>query len=257
MIEAMKRSGITDTELRRPLIVSIKSDGDNETGFVMYVAQNVTGSRPKMHSYDQSDPKEVIVQGQSPQRPSACEQGQLGLQSQKAYYQHSAGSILNMDSHYLLQLGDGKPSVPENGCQNIGSSALHGKMFWGEGPGGPTSMGYCFDLIPVKDILMQDSTMGEKNLPSNWPAADQYYRCGRAGTPRFPEPVAVWNDTPFYVMHAPKTLISNHDDIFRAGVFNLLLAMIGDQNSPTATVAPSPTMPSRQQAPVSPNTPKP
>jgi hypothetical protein len=256
MIEAMKRSNITDTALHRPLIVSIKSDGDYETGWVMHLAQEVTGSRPKMHSYDKSNPQELVAEGQPPKRPSACEEGQLARSPQKAYYQHSAGSIYNMDSHFVLQLdpaGRYGRKVAPGICKQLTPLAPGGKVFWGEGDGGPDSPGYCFDLIPATDMLMQDSWNVGKNQLPDLPPAIEFDRCKPGEKQRFRHTNEIWNDSPFYVMQAPKTLISNHDDFFRVGVINLLMTMIAEHPAPTMTVAPSATMPSKQQAPVLPN----
>jgi hypothetical protein len=107
------------------------------------------------------------------------------------------------------------------------------------------------EIIPVRAILDTDNgAYSDKKDPKFKFTPREFYSCPPLLIDGPRKPVAVWNDTPFYVFHAPKDLIPNHDDIFRLGVFNLLISMVQERGA-AVPVAPTSTMPSRSQAPVS------
>jgi hypothetical protein len=63
--------------------------------------------------------------------------------------------------------------------------------------------------------------------------------------PKVPVPVPVpWNNTPYYVMRVPSTLIKDHNDIFQDGTVELINALVSKfeiiEASPTIT-APAPS----------------
>lgn len=251
LVEAFKRNGITADEVDHPFMLSIKADGDVATGPVMEIGQTLAGDKPYMHSYDRGvvHPGLTVSGNAVPAHPSACEEGQLGLKTQVWYYKHSAGGTFNMASHLIADFGLSSSAAA---CPTT-LPTLPGETFvWA--PSGPeeNSPGVCLAIIPVKTILQTDNGAYSKDKSTFTVSPQQFYSCPPSlvdGDHRY---VGPWNDTPFFIMHAPKALIPNHDDIFRLGVFNLLVQLT--QKTPRPTVlnirlTPK-TMPNQGQAPM-------
>lgn len=118
-------------------------------------------------------------------------EGQLCDHSQSYYYRHSEASIKEMRSHLVILEPTAAP------CQ-----ADNWPYFWVDS----TKRCFCIDrhTNDPKDKCLEDKSVDEK---------------AKFGVN------AVWNDTPFYVMGVPKTLIQDHNDIFQDGTEELLIAI--------------------------------
>lgn len=247
MIEAFKREGLDDSEVTHPLIVSIKSDGDWATGKAMKVGQFLGASRPARRYYDKAPPP----------APSACEQGQLGLRDQRFYYDRSPGGISNMATHQMVRTLDfANNDDPRFGTQpaceaNNNHDDKSEQFVWGNvtitsnGPSG----GQCFRLKTAEKILEENAGHYDAKKPES-----QFYSCSpvlyHGDQPGYPtagkpdEPIPVWNDTSYYVMHTPSEFIRGHNDIFQIGVWNLISMMLPDVTDTPVEIKETPsTMP--------------
>jgi hypothetical protein len=118
------------------------------------------------------------------------EEGQLCEHGQSYYYRHSEASIKEMRSHrVVLQTSAAKCQEPT------------WPYFWVD------SNQRCF--------CIERNTNDSKDECVTTPAEHK----ARFGAN------AVWNDTPFYIIGVPKTLIPDHNDIFQDGTEELLIAI--------------------------------
>ena len=252
MIEAFKRNGITANDVNHPLMLSIKADGDLATGPVMWLGQTIAGGKPNMHSYDRGIAHHgvQVSADDPPPHPSACEEGQLGLKAQVFYYKHSAPGIYNMASHLIADFGF---KLTRDACDQRAPDFLGETFVWS--PASPipgTTPASCLAIIPVKSILEIDNGAYSSDKSKFTVSPQQFYSCPPTGVDGEKKYVGPWNDTPFFVMHAPRALIPNHNDIFRPGMFDLLVQLTTSSPGPTIlkTRSTPRTMPNQTQAPV-------
>jgi hypothetical protein len=122
------------------------------------------------------------------------EEGQLcGNHSQSYYYRHSEASIKEMRSHRVV-LESSAASCKEDNWP----------YFWVD------STKQCF-CIEHNTTEAEPGGKCTEDKPAD--------RKARFGVD------TVWNDTPFYVIGVPRTLIRDHNDIFRDGTEELLIAI--------------------------------
>jgi hypothetical protein len=245
LIEGFKRADLTDTDFKSPVIVSIKSDGDTATGWIMFAGQSVTQFELTMHAYDRGRV--------GSHEPSACEQGQLGLKTQGFYYKRSPAGIYNMRSHDVTELKideqtcdliaqrstrgrgytwsgptghgscsntGGKPrlnKLDDNLCLDLNHGAPVGeRYFWSFNPDKPA----CYKMESVSNILARDTNHDD-------PSARKYYSCQTGEMHLGPGmPAPAWSNTPYYVMGVPTSLIRDHNDIFQQGLFSMLMSLL-------------------------------
>jgi hypothetical protein len=147
-----------------------------------------------------------------PYDKDGCTEGQLCDHGQSYYYRHSEASIKEMRSHFVVL--EPTPASCETGKW---------PYFWVD------STKRCFCIDRHTD--------------------DPNDKC-REGTPDDQKAnfglKAIWNDTPFYVMGVPSTLIQDHNDIFQEGTEELLIAISAHYESfhgvttMTSPIRPSP-----------------
>lgn len=137
----------------------------------------------------------------------ACSQGQIGQHSQTYFFRHNDGNVPEMLSHTVTV----QPSFhSQEEC------GFDWPLFWATVDG----HGRCFKIETLRAGVVS---------PTN-------QNC------RMTDSQTIWNDTPFFVMHAPSELIPSHTDIFQDGAIELLLSMIDNYNTlrPTMMVVPAP-----------------
>jgi hypothetical protein len=124
-------------------------------------------------------------------KKGCSEEGQLCNHGQSYYYRHSEASVKEMRSHIVI-------------LEPAGASCLTGDWpyFWVDS----TKRCFCIDrhTDDPNDKCKEDTPVDQKAKFGANP---------------------VWNDTPFYVMGVPKTLIPDHNDIFQDGTEELLIAI--------------------------------
>jgi hypothetical protein len=142
-------------------------------------------------------------------------EGQLCKHSQRYYYRHSEASIKEMRSHVVI-LADST-----NGCQNSDSWPY----FLVEGA---KKAQLCFCIAHNSPDGLSRDCRSEKRF-------SQTSKFGGGNA---------WNDTPFFVIGAPPTLIPDHNAIFQDGTEELLIAISSHYHVLTRpTVMTSPTSP--------------
>jgi len=126
---------------------------------------------------------------------NTCDQeGQLCKYGQSYYYRHSEASIKEMRSHeVILETSDAS-------CRN--DKPDNWPYIWVES----TQQCFCID----RNTDRQQDKCREDTV------VDQKKHFGADGA---------WNDTPFYVIGVPKSLIHDHNDIFRDGTSEMLIAI--------------------------------
>jgi hypothetical protein len=199
-IEALKRAHINVTRTTRtnvqneaigpaePFMISITSDGDWATERIMPWAQLFSST---MLSFRHYDDKQLCQ-----------EEGQLCGRSQRYYYRHSEASIKEMRSHVVILDG----SSASCGA----STPSTWPYFWVQ------SKRECFCIDRNTQDNPQDKCETSRDHDKQ---SDIRYRQSKFGTEK------VWNDTPFYVIGVPRTLIKDHNDIFQEGTIDLLMAI--------------------------------
>jgi hypothetical protein len=253
LIEAFKRDGIRARDVNHALFLSIKADRDSATGWIMGVGQTISGGGPRMHAYDRGVKHDgvKVSKDNPPPYPSACEQGQLGLKTQPYYYRRSAPGIYNMASH-LVAYTDGVKTL--QGC--LASPVVYPDETFVWSPASAdtpeTSEAPCLSVIPVKDILDIDNGAYSSDSKPFSVSPQQFYSCQPKYVDGDHTYVGPWNDTPFFVMHAPRELMQGHDDIFRKGILNLLVQLTAVSQGPTVlNIRLTPrTMPNKDVAPL-------
>jgi hypothetical protein len=127
-------------------------------------------------------------------KDGCAKQGQLCTHGQSYYYRHSEASVKEMRSHVVIL----EPTAAS--CQT--DKEVPWPYFWVE----TTKRCFCIDrnTDDPKDKCREDKPRDQK---------------AKFGVN------AVWNDTPFYVIGVPKTLIPDHNDIFQDGTEELLIAI--------------------------------
>jgi hypothetical protein len=120
-------------------------------------------------------------------KDGCTEEGQLCKHGQSYYYRHSEASIKEMRSHIVI--------LEPASCGN-----------WPYFQVESTKRCFCIDrnTDDPRDKCREDRVVDQKaNFGTN----------------------TVWNDTPFYVIGVPHTLIADHNDIFQDGTEELLIAI--------------------------------
>jgi hypothetical protein len=137
--------------------------------------------------------------------PNVCALGQLTGVKQTYFFRHNDGNVREMQSHSVEYEGDGKSKT---------ECATNKWPFFSAEIDGQNR---CFKIIRLTDTP-------RANCPTTNP-----------GIP--------WNNTPFYVMKVPATLIADHNDIFQDGTVELLNALVLHYvvRSPTTISAPAPS----------------
>jgi len=125
-------------------------------------------------------------------KDGCTEEGQLCKYGQSYYFRHSEGSIKEMRSHVVIL----EPTAAS--CQT--NQQVPWPYFW------VTTTQRCFCI---------DRNTDDPQDKCREPV-DQKAKFG-SGT--------VWNDTPFYVIGVPATLIPDHNAIFQEGTEELLIAI--------------------------------
>ena len=143
----------------------------------------------------------------------ACELGELGSRGQTYYFRHNDANVPEMETHEVV---DQDPQA-QPACSNDEWPYFHAVV-----SGKPR----CFRIITLAE---SGSTAAHANCQK----------------PKVPVPVPVpWNNTPYYVMRVPSTLIKDHNDIFQDGTVELINALVSKfeiiEASPTIT-APAPS----------------
>jgi len=131
--------------------------------------------------------------------PDGCNtEGQLCEHSQRYYFRHSEGSIKEMRSHVVILADSLTP------CQTSNVDAWPYFLV-----DGPKKTQYCYCVAHNNPASLEDKCKQEK----------RFNQTSKFGTER------VWNDTPFYVMGVPPSLIPDHNAIFQEGTEELLIAI--------------------------------
>jgi hypothetical protein len=152
----------------RPLIVSITSVGDDDTGFFFPLGTNLGYALERYRSYGVHTPDDPPIEGVK--------------QGQRYFFTHTEGHVEDLFSHTLDQRrGDG--------CR--------------EGAICPCSADVCADK-PTRKVCYNSG-------PS------QFLISRRA---------AALNDTPYWIMQAPVSLIKNHTAIFVPGFVDMLSGLV-------------------------------
>ena len=141
--------------------------------------------------------------------PDACGLGELGSRNQTWYFRHNDGNVPEMQSHEVQYVGDVKLDTE---C---------GKNEWPYFTVVKPGHLRCFRIM----TLAEEKTVGSHaNCPTS-----------KAAPP--------WNNTPFYVMRVPSTLIADHNDIFQDGTIELLNTIVDHYilSMPGTITAPAPS----------------
>jgi len=142
-------------------------------------------------------------------------EGQLCEHSQRYYYRHSEASIKEMRSHVVILADSLTP------CQT--NSVDSWPYFQADGPK-KTQLCYC--IAHNDPASLENKCKQEK----------RFTQTAKFGTER------VWNDTPFYVIGVPPSLIPDHNAIFQDGTEELLIAIsthFDVLTSPTLMMSPA------------------
>jgi hypothetical protein len=123
-----------------------------------------------------------------PYDPNVCALGQLSGLKQTYFFRHNDGNVPEMQSHNVQYQDDDKSKAE---CANNEWPFFNAEV---------SGHNRCFKIIRVTDA--PHAKCPETN----------------AGVP--------WNNTPFYVMKVPSTLIANHNDIFQDGTVELLNSLV-------------------------------
>jgi len=148
-------------------------------------------------------------------RDGCDQEGQLCEHTQRYYYRHSEASIKEMRSHVVISADSLTP------CQT--KSVDSWPYFLVDGPN-KTQQCYC--IAHNNPASLEDKCKQEKRF-------SQKAKFGTKG---------VWNDTPFYVMGVPPSLIPDHNAIFQDGTEELLIAISAHFDvliSPTLMTSPA------------------
>jgi hypothetical protein len=144
----------------------------------------------------------------------ACELGELGSRGQTYYFRHNDGNVPEMKTHEVVD--DVDPQL-HPACLNDEWPYFHALV---------SGQRRCFQII----------TLAESE------ATPAQATCRK---PKVPVPAPIpWNNTPYYVMRVPSTLIKDHNDIFQDGTVELLNALVSRFEiieSPPTVTAPAPS----------------
>jgi hypothetical protein len=136
----------------------------------------------------------VPLRFRSYDKKNCAEEGQLCGLSQRYYYTHSEASLSEMRSHLVVLAKDA------SSCNSL-----------------PPPWPY-FEVHSTNRCFCVDSSRDHPN-PTDKCGADTDDRTAYFGAK------PGWNDTPFYVMGVPESLIKDHNDIFQEGTVQLLSAI--------------------------------
>jgi hypothetical protein len=136
--------------------------------------------------------------------------GELSGRGQTFYFRHNDGNVAQMESHEVCEVMN--PKSTENSLEGLWpdfSAVVSGKRRY-------------FHMITLSEISAgaTDPVCPNNKLPVSW------------------------NNTPFYVMRVPSTLIANHNDIFQDGtveLLNTLLSHFAIIESPLPVSVPAPS----------------
>jgi hypothetical protein len=144
----------------------------------------------------------------------ACELGELGSRGQTYYFRHNDGNVPEMETH---EVADDTDPKSQPACLNDEWPYFHATV---------SAKRRCFQIITLAE---SEATAAHAN-------------CRK---PKVPVPAPVpWNNTPYYVMRVPSTLIKDHNDIFQDGTVELLNALVSRFKiieSPAPITAPAPS----------------
>jgi hypothetical protein len=135
----------------------------------------------------------------------ACSLGELGYHNQTWYFRHNDGNVSEMRSHDVL-LKPGAECAKDGWPYFTTEESGHKRCF------------------KIETLAEEAADKSQLNCPTN-----------KTGAP--------WNNTPFFVMRVPSTLIADHNDIFQDGTIKLLKTVLVHYLSdlPRTITAPSPS----------------
>jgi hypothetical protein len=144
----------------------------------------------------------------------ACKLGELGSRGQTYYFRHNDGNVPEMETH---EVADDTDPKSQPACRNDEWPHFHAVV---------SGQRRCFLIVTLAE---SESTAAHSN-------------CRK---PKVPVPAPVpWNNTPYYVMRVPSTLIKDHNDIFQDGTVELINALVSQFKiieSPATVTAPAPS----------------
>lgn len=190
-IEALKRAEITVSKKRT---VAGREATGSAAPFMISITSDGDWATERIMPVAQLVSSPALSFRHYDDKPLCEDEGQLCQHRQSFYFRHSEASIKEMRSHVVIL----EPTA--GACQN--DKPDNWPYFWVDS----TKQCFCIDRNTgsPQGKCREDKRVNQKT---------------KFGGNK------VWNDTPFYVIGVPKTLIQDHNDIFRAGTAEMLIAI--------------------------------